>query len=144
MKSRESCLMVLKFYTEYGSATAVLCVKFQNHWATGSDGMDEDFVKIEFKMSFGGIAYNATASLSLSLEIHQKLSFIVTSSVWHMSACIYPKHGATCHCDVQICYHKKFAFISRPNKPVRLCRMVCFMSLISTHASLYSCCISLS
>ena len=53
------CPIVLKFCTEYGSDTAVLCAKFQDDWIIDTAVMEEqDFVRFEFKMSFGWIAYN--------------------------------------------------------------------------------------
>ena len=52
--------IILKFCTEHGSNTAVLCAKFQNDWMIETDGMDErDFTRFEFKMSFGWISYIA-------------------------------------------------------------------------------------
>ena len=69
LKSREYsfvhniCLgypIILKFYTEHGSDTAVLCAKFQNAWIIETDVRDEhDFARFEFKMSFGWISYIA-------------------------------------------------------------------------------------
>ena len=44
-----SCPIILQFCTEHGSNTAVLCVKFQNHWATDMDALDEQtFMKFQF------------------------------------------------------------------------------------------------
>ena len=41
-----SCQMVLKFCTEHGSITAVLCAKFQNHLANEIGFMDkQDLVR---------------------------------------------------------------------------------------------------
>ena len=55
-------MSVLKFYTEYGSDTVVLCAKNQNDWIIDTDLMDErDFSRFEFKRSFGGISYTADA-----------------------------------------------------------------------------------
>ena len=46
-----SNLITLKFCTEYGSITAVLCPKFQNDLATKTNFMDErDFARFEFKV----------------------------------------------------------------------------------------------
>ena len=54
-----NCLIVLKYCTEHGSDTAVLCATFQNDWAgTGTDVMDRrDFARVEFKMCFGRISH---------------------------------------------------------------------------------------
>ena len=52
--------IALKFCTEHDSVTAVLCAKFQTDWTIETDVMDErDFVRFEFKMSFGRISYIA-------------------------------------------------------------------------------------
>ena len=52
-----SCSIILRFCTEHGSITAVLCVKFQNDWATGKRIMGKwDFTRFEFKTSFIGIS----------------------------------------------------------------------------------------
>ena len=69
LKSREisfahnSCLswlIALKFCTEYGCITAVLCAKFQIDWTIETDVMDErNFARFELKMSFGRISYIA-------------------------------------------------------------------------------------
>ena len=41
--------VVLQFYTEHGSDTAVLCAKFQNEWTTETNVMDEqDFARFDF------------------------------------------------------------------------------------------------
>ena len=63
LKSREisfahnllpSCQIVSTFYTEHGSATAVLCAKIQNDLTTEMDVMDErDFTRFRFTKSFG-------------------------------------------------------------------------------------------
>ena len=56
-------LIILKFCTEHGSFTALLCAKFQNDLTTEMDVMDErDFARFEFKMSFGWISYIAHIS----------------------------------------------------------------------------------
>ena len=50
----------LKFCTEHGSITAVLCAKFQTDWIIEMDVMDErDFARFEFRMSCGRISYIA-------------------------------------------------------------------------------------
>ena len=50
--------IVLKFCIEHGSITAMLCVKCQNDLTSEIDVMDKrDFVRFEFKMSFGRISY---------------------------------------------------------------------------------------
>ena len=48
-----SVLIILKFCTVHGSATAMPCAKFQNDWATrnGCYGQTR-FMRFEFKMSF--------------------------------------------------------------------------------------------
>ena len=52
--------IVLKLCTEYGSSIEILCAKLQNDLATEMHVMDErDFVRFEFKMSFGRIIYIA-------------------------------------------------------------------------------------
>ena len=44
--------IILKFCTEHGSDTAVLCAKFQNDWMNETDVMDEQvFARFEFKIS---------------------------------------------------------------------------------------------
>ena len=50
-----SYLIALKFCTEHGSDTAVLCAKFQNDWTVVVD--ERDFARFEFKTSFGRISY---------------------------------------------------------------------------------------
>ena len=50
-----NCPISLKFCTEHGSDTAVLCAKFQLAWVFGKRG----FARFEFKMSFGRISYIA-------------------------------------------------------------------------------------
>ena len=46
----------MKYFTEHGSITAVLCAKFQNDLTTKIDIKDErDFARIEFKMT--GLTY---------------------------------------------------------------------------------------
>ena len=43
-----SCHIVLKFCTEHGSATAMLCANFQNDMASETDVLDErDFSRFE-------------------------------------------------------------------------------------------------
>ena len=45
--------IVLKFCTEHGSDTAVLCAKFQNDWTTKTAVMDDrDFARFEFNSNF--------------------------------------------------------------------------------------------
>ena len=57
-----SCPIVLQFCIEHGSATAVLCAKLQNNWATKKDVMDQwDFVRFGFEMNLEGISFIATA-----------------------------------------------------------------------------------
>ena len=52
--------IVLKFCTEHGSYTVVLCTKFQDDWIIETDVMDKrDFARSEFKMIFGRIYYIA-------------------------------------------------------------------------------------
>ena len=70
LKSREvpfahnSCWIVLKFCSEYGSDTEVLNAK----WTTETDVMDErHFARFEFKMSFERISYIAQHSWTLVL-----------------------------------------------------------------------------
>ena len=48
--------IIMKYFTEHGSITAVLCAKFQNNWTAEMDIKDErDFARIEFKMT--GLTY---------------------------------------------------------------------------------------
>ena len=55
-----SCLIVLKFYTEYGNDTAALCVKFKDDLAIKTDAMDDrDFARFELNVRFGRISYIA-------------------------------------------------------------------------------------
>ena len=58
--AHNACLhwpIVLKFYTEHDSITAVFCVICQNVWKIETDVMDErNFARFEFKMSFGRIS----------------------------------------------------------------------------------------
>ena len=66
LKSREilyahnSCLswpIILKFCTEHGSITAVLCANFQTDWTIETDVMDQPvFLRFEFKMSLKRIS----------------------------------------------------------------------------------------
>ena len=50
--------IVLKFCTEHGSDTAMLCAKFQNNWTIQVDVMDElHLTGFEFKMSFGHVTW---------------------------------------------------------------------------------------
>ena len=52
--------IVLKFCTEHGSYTVVLCTKFQDDWIIETDVMDKrDFARSEFKMIFGRMYYIA-------------------------------------------------------------------------------------
>ena len=45
----------------HGSDTAVLCAKFQNDWSLVKYIMGkQDFVRFEFKISFGGISNTIT------------------------------------------------------------------------------------
>ena len=61
--------MVLKFCTEHGSGTAVLCENFQTDWTNKTGVTDKrDFARFEFKMSFGRISYISTASWSPQLH----------------------------------------------------------------------------
>ena len=54
--------IILKFCTEYGSITVVLCAKLWKDWTTKTDVTDErDYEKVEFKMSFGRMSYIAQA-----------------------------------------------------------------------------------
>ena len=72
LKSREisfahnSCFswpIDLRFCTEHGSITTVLCAKLQTDWTIEKDVMDErDFASFEFKMGFGRISYIAEYS----------------------------------------------------------------------------------
>ena len=51
---------VLKFCTEHGSITAVICAKSRNDGTTETDVMDDrDFARIEFKLLFGQMSYIA-------------------------------------------------------------------------------------
>ena len=57
---RFSCPISLKFRTEHGSDTAVLCAKFQNDWLTEACVIGKpDFVRFGFKMCFGRISHIA-------------------------------------------------------------------------------------
>ena len=40
-----SCLIILKFCTEHGSTTAVLCAKYQNDWATENVSVDNEVLR---------------------------------------------------------------------------------------------------
>ena len=52
--------ITLKFCTEHGSITAMLCAKFQTDWTIETDVMDgQVFARFEFKMSLGRISYIA-------------------------------------------------------------------------------------
>ena len=52
--------IVLKFCTEHGSDTAVLCAKFQKDWTAESGVKDErNFARFEFKMSFRRMSHVA-------------------------------------------------------------------------------------
>ena len=52
-----SCPVILKFCTEHGRDTAVLCAKFQDNWIIKMDVMGErDFVRFEFKICFRRIS----------------------------------------------------------------------------------------
>ena len=52
--------IILNFFTEHGSDTAMLCAKFQDDWTIDTDVMDEqDFGRFEFKMSFRQLSYVA-------------------------------------------------------------------------------------
>ena len=69
LKSRENsfvnnihfnCPIGLKFCTEHGNDTAVLCAQFQSDWSTEAWVMGKrDFARFELKMNFGRIAYIA-------------------------------------------------------------------------------------
>ena len=57
-----TCCLVTKmfwiFFIENGSNTVVPCAKFQNHWTTDTDVMDEwDDARFEFQVSFGRIIF---------------------------------------------------------------------------------------
>ena len=55
-----NCPMGLKFCTEHGSDTAVLCAKFQtDRWTEAWVMSKRDFVRFEFKMNFGRISHIA-------------------------------------------------------------------------------------
>ena len=57
---RFNCPIGLKFCTEHGSNTAVLCATFQSDRWTGAWVMGKrDFASFESKMNFGRISYNA-------------------------------------------------------------------------------------
>ena len=57
-----SCLIVLKFCTEHGSITAVLCAKFQNHWTTDKNAMDRwHFMRFDLKRSLRQMLTTAMA-----------------------------------------------------------------------------------
>ena len=59
-KSFISHLIVLKFCSEHGSDTSVLCAKFQTDWTIGMEVMDERrFARFQLKISFGRISYIA-------------------------------------------------------------------------------------
>ena len=52
----------LKFCTEQGSITVVLCANCQSDLKIEMDVRDkQDFARVEFEMSFGRISYIATA-----------------------------------------------------------------------------------
>ena len=56
-----SCTVVLKFCTEHGSVTAVLCAKYQNDLTIEMDVLNErSFARFEFDVSFGEITCIAT------------------------------------------------------------------------------------
>ena len=55
-------LIVLKFCTEHGSITAVLCAKFQNHWTTEKNAMDRwHFMRFDLKLSLRQMLTTAMA-----------------------------------------------------------------------------------
>ena len=64
-----SCQIILKFCSEHGSTTAVLCAKFQNDLTTAMDDLNwqDFFERFEFKMHFGSYP-----KLSNHLEICSK------------------------------------------------------------------------
>ena len=52
--------IVLKFCTEHGSTTVVLCAKFHNNWTIKMGDMDErNFTRFEFKMHFRRMSHTA-------------------------------------------------------------------------------------
>ena len=57
-----NCPIVLKFCTEHGNDTVVVCAKFQNGFTTAMSAMDQwDLVLFEFTMRLARIFYNSTA-----------------------------------------------------------------------------------
>ena len=63
--------IILKFCTEYGSITVVLCAKLWKDWTTKTDVTDErDYEKVEFKMSFGRMSYIAQAQAGHWKVVH--------------------------------------------------------------------------
>ena len=49
-KSFHSCPITLRFCTEYGSYTAVICAKYRSDWTTIGDYVEErDFARFQFK-----------------------------------------------------------------------------------------------
>ena len=57
-----SCLIILKIYTEHGSGTVMLCVKFQNDPVTKMDVMDKlVFMRFEFELNFSATSQIARA-----------------------------------------------------------------------------------
>ena len=55
------CRIVLKFYTEHGCDTAVLCVKFYNDWTFYANVTDEQVItRFEWKKYVGWVSYIAS------------------------------------------------------------------------------------
>ena len=54
-----SYTIILKFCTEHGGITVVLCAKFQNDWTADTNVLDErDLARFEFKMGCGRINHH--------------------------------------------------------------------------------------
>ena len=90
--------IVLKFCTEHGSHTVVLCPQFQDDLIIQTDVMGKwDFVRFAFKRSFGRMSYtsqgpalaeimapgtsNPNTSLDLLAAVSQRYTFIFLSDI---------------------------------------------------------------
>ena len=61
---------ILKFCTEHGSDTAVLCAKFQNDFKIELDVMDNKiFMRLEFEINFCDISYTRYAKAHRILHL---------------------------------------------------------------------------
>ena len=100
--------IVLKFCTEHGSITAVLCANFQNDLTNGMDVLDEGVsVRFPFNIRFGQIYFIATIPMVLNCTLSiSTVAATAVSSKWSGDEAIVTKSDLT--------YLRQYQFLREP------------------------------